>query len=46
MARQIILLALSTAIIATSADQGFLPPRMLSYYVNGAATSGVGETDN
>jgi hypothetical protein len=24
-------------------DQGFLPPRMLPYYVNRAATSGVGE---
>jgi hypothetical protein len=25
-------------------DQGFLPPRMLPYYVNRAAASGVGET--
>ena len=24
-------------------DQGFLPPRMLPYYVNRAAASGVGE---
>jgi Alpha/beta hydrolase domain len=38
------------ACVATAAaklvDQGFLPPRMLPYYVNRATTSGVGETDN
>jgi alpha/beta hydrolase family protein len=27
-------------------DQGFLPPRMLPYYVNRSAVSGIGEVDN
>ena len=26
-------------------EQGFLPPRLLPYYVNRAAASGVGETE-
>jgi hypothetical protein len=34
------------ATAAKLVDQGFLPPRMLPYYVNWAAKSGVGETDN
>ena len=31
------------AAAAKLVDQGFLPPRMLPYYVNRAAASGVGE---
>ena len=34
------------AATAKLVDQGLLPPRMLPYYVNRAATSGVGEADN
>ena len=34
------------AAAAKLVDQGFLPPRMLPYYVNRAATSGVGEAEN
>jgi hypothetical protein len=39
-------MACVAAAAAKLVDQGFLPPRMLPYYINRAATSGVGEADN
>jgi hypothetical protein len=39
-------MACVAAAAAKLVDQGFLSPRMLPYYVNRAATSGVGEAHN
>jgi len=39
-------MACVAAAAAKLVDQGFLPPRLLPYYVNRAATSGVGEADD